>query len=101
MPYLANLSGATHAGVEGGGAPVARAPDTLVAAHLSLLSAVWEQLTAHLGGLQLVMDNCVNHLLAVLVHKLLALVRDGPREVTAHELNNPFHLKLRFTDIVN
>ena len=79
--------------MEGGGAPVARAPHALGGERLGLGGAVREHLAAHLGRLQLVMDDRVDHLLAVLVHKLLALVRDGPREITAHELNNSLDLK--------
>ena len=94
--HLANISGATDAGVERGWAPVARTPHALGADNLSLLGAVRKQLTANFGGPQLVMDDRIDHLLAVLVNKPLALVRDCSREITAHELNNPLNLKICF-----
>ena len=87
--HLAVLGSATGPGVEGRGTPVGGAPGAPRVRHAGPVGALGHQGPAHLGRVQLVLDYHVDDHLAVLVHKLLALVRDGARHVAAEELNLP------------
>merc|ERR1719154_255456 len=76
-------------GVEWRRAPHVRTPGTGRCGHPG--ATVGDQLRAHLLRIHLLLDERLYQLLPVLVHHLLALVRNGAGQVAAHKLDLPLH----------
>ena len=63
-------------------------------AHLIRLLLIHIKGLMHLLGVHLLLDECFNQLLSILVHQLLALVSNAARKVAAHKLHLALNLRM-------
>ena len=63
-------------------------------AHLIRLLLIHIKGLMHLLGVHLLLDECVNQLLSILVHQLFALVSNAARKVAAHKLHLALNLRM-------